>query len=353
MTLTPARDVPLANLTSLKLGGPARHLIKATTRAEISEALHWAKDEGERAAILGGGTNLVVSDDGFPGLVVRVATRGITIHDEGSHIVLQAEAGEPWQNVVDTALQHNLAGLECLTGIPGTVGATPIQNVGAYGQEVSDTLLDVDVLERKSGRELTLQNHDCSFGYRDSRFKHDAERYVVLGVRFRLEKYGAPTIRYAELTRALAKIARPGLRDVAECVRALRASKSMLLDAKDPNSRSVGSFFKNPVISDSEAARLREQCVAQGLVREEREVPCYAAPLPSTGVKVAAGFLIEAAGIARGMRRGQVGVSSAHALALVHHGGGNTRDLLRLADEIRGAVKARFGLSLELEPVLW
>ncbi len=357
---TPKRDVPLAQYTSLKLGGPARHLLKATTRGEIVEALTWAKEAGERVGVLGGGSNVVISDEGFPGLVLRVATRGIKLSDEGAHMVLQAEAGEPWQNVVDAALAANLAGLECLTGIPGLAGATPIQNVGAYGQEVSDTLLDVDVLDRSNGRELTLENHACSLGYRDSRFKREPDRYVVLGVRFRLEKFGPPTVRYVELTRALASTARPSLQDVAECVRALRASKSMLLDPRDPNSRNVGSFFKNPIISEERAAQLRAQCLAEGLVREERDVPCFAAPsggsLPSSGlagVKVAAAFLIEAAGIKRGMRRGPVGVSTAHALCLVHHVGGTSRALLELADEVRAAVRARFGIELELEPVLW
>lgn len=356
----PKRDVPLAQYTSLKLGGPARHLLKATTRSEIADALAWAKDAGERVGVLGGGSNLVISDEGFPGLVLRVATRGIKLFDDGAHMVLQAEAGEPWQNVVDAALAANLAGLECLTGIPGLAGATPIQNVGAYGQEVSDTLLDVEVLERSSGRELRLENHACSFGYRDSRFKREPDRYVVLGVRFRLEKFGPPTVRYAELTRALHGLARPTLQDVAQCVRALRANKSMLLDPKDPNSRNVGSFFKNPIISEQRAALLRAQCLAEGVVREEREVPCFAAPgggsLPSSGlagVKVAAGFLIEASGIKRGMRRGPVGVSTAHALCLVHHMGGTTRALLELAEEVRAAVKARFDIVLEMEPVLW
>jgi UDP-N-acetylmuramate dehydrogenase len=351
VTVTPARDVPLSTLTSLKLGGRARYLLKAVTRSDVSEGLAWAKELGERAAILGGGSNLVVPDAGFPGLVVRMATRGIALHDDGTHTVLQAEAGEPWQKVVDAALANNLAGLECLTGIPGSVGATPIQNVGAYGQEVSDTLLDVDVIDRKNGRELTLESHACAFGYRDSCFKHDANRYVVLGVRFRLEKYGAPTLRYAELTRALAAIVSPTLKDVAECVRGLRAAKSMLLDPKDPNSRNVGSFFKNPIVTEAEAARVRAQCLAEGLVREERQVPCFAAP--NERVKLAAGFLIEASGITRGMRRGPVGVSTAHALCLVHHGGGNTSDLLALANEVIAAVEARFGLRLEVEPVFW
>lgn len=351
MSLVPERDRPLAPLTSLKLGGPARHFVEATTRAAIHDALHWARDANEPVAILGGGSNLVVGDAGFPGLVVRIATRGIERYDEGQTTILRVEAGEPWQNVVDTALAHDLSGLECLTGIPGSAGATPIQNVGAYGQEVSDTLLEVEVLERATGRMLTLDNQACGFSYRDSRFRRQLDRYLVLGVSFRLEKFGSPTLRYAELSRALAGQANPSLKEVAKVVWSLRKAKSMILDPRDPNGQNAGSFFKNPIVPEAEAERVRALCVAQGIVAEEREVPCFAAPAGQ--VKLAAGFLIERAGIERGLRRGPVGVSTRHALCLVHHGGGQTRDLMALAQEIQAAVQARFGITLEPEPVCW
>lgn len=351
MSLSPERDRALAPLTSLKLGGPARYFVEARSREEIAEAVGWAKTARERLAVLGGGSNLVVADSGFAGLVLRIVTRGISLHDEGQTVVLRAEAGEPWQQVIDTALAQHLSGLECLTGIPGCVGATPIQNVGAYGQEISDTLHEVEVLERASGRTLTLGNHACAFSYRDSRFRREPDRYLILSVSFRLEKFGAPTLRYAELSRALAAHANPSLQDVAKTVWALRKGKSMILDPRDPNGKNAGSFFKNPIVSEAEAERVRALCVAQGMVAEERDVPCFAAP--EGGVKLAAGFLIERSGIKRGMRRGPVGVSSRHALCLVHHGGGQTRDLLALSAEIQTAVEARFGLRLELEPVCW
>jgi UDP-N-acetylmuramate dehydrogenase len=351
VSLVPERDRPLAPLTSLKLGGPARYFVEAMTRADIQASLQWARDAGLPLAILGGGSNLVVGDAGFPGLVVRIATRGITLHDEGQTTLVRVEAGEPWQSVVDTALAHDLSGLECLTGIPGSAGATPIQNVGAYGQEISDTLLEVEVLERATGRVLTFDNQACAFGYRDSRFRRHLDRYVVLGVSFRLEKFGSPMLRYTELSRALASQPNPSLKDVAKVVWSLRKAKSMILDPRDPNGCNAGSFFKNPIVNEADAERVRALCVAQGIVAEEREVPCFAAPAGK--VKLAAGFLIERAGIQRGMRRGAVGVSTRHALCLVHHGGAQTRDLMALAREIQQAVQTRFGITLEPEPVCW
>jgi UDP-N-acetylmuramate dehydrogenase len=349
MSFTPLRARPLAPLTSLGLGGPAEFFAEAGDRSQLCEALAWAAARGMPAAILGGGTNLVVSDAGVAGLVVRVATRGIQCSDDGEHVLLAAEAGEPWQNLVDAALARDLAGIECLTGIPGSAGATPIQNVGAYGQEIADTLLDVDVLDRQTLQETRLTREQCVLRYRDSRFKHEPERFVVLGLRLRLRKHGAPTLRYAELSRALAGKA-TSLQHVAEVVRALRAAKSMLLDPQDENGRSAGSFFKNPIVSEADAARIKTLCVAEGLVRAPDEVPSFPA---EHGVKLAAAFLIERAGVAKGLRRGAVGVSTKHTLALVHHGGGQSSELLALAREIRERVAQRFGVSLELEPVCW
>ncbi|HEX6242858.1 MAG TPA: UDP-N-acetylenolpyruvoylglucosamine reductase, partial [Polyangiales bacterium] len=198
---------------------------------------------------------------------------------------------------------------------------------------------------------LTLPGEACGFAYRDSLFRRQPERYVVLRVSFRLEKFGTPTLRYPELSRALRAQPNPSLAEVAKAVWTLRKAKSMVLDPRDVNGRNAGSFFKNPIVSEREAARVRELCVREGLVAEEREVPCFAAG--NGQIKLAAGFLIERAGIQRGMRRGAVGVSTRHALCLVHHGGGHTSDLLDFAREIQDRVEARFGLRLELEPVCW
>lgn len=346
----PQPQRPLAPLTTLGLGGPAALYGEPHTREQLLAALSWARDQKTDVHILGGGSNLVVADAGVPGLTLRMQTRGITLHDDGTHVLLTAEAGELWQSVVDCALAHDLAGLECLTGIPGSAGATPIQNVGAYGQEVSDTLLEVEVLERATLQPHTLSRADCGLGYRDSRFKREPERFVVVSVTFRLEKHGAPSVRYAELARALAG-QQPSLEEVASTVHELRARKSMLLDPDDPNGRSAGSFFKNPIVSTSEAARVKALCVSLGVVASEAEVPSF--PAPAGAVKLAAGFLIERAGIAKGLRRGNVGTSGKHALCLVHHGGGSTRELLALAAEIEGTVQQRFGITLEMEPVRW
>lgn len=352
MTFVPGRDVALAPLTSLQLGGKARYFAAIHERAQLIEALRWAEQEELPVAILGGGSNLVISDGGFLGLVLHMQTRGLTLTAESHELVLlRAQAGEPWQAVVDCALDHDLAGVECLTGIPGSAGATPIQNVGAYGQEVGDTLREVEVLDRSTLTEHTLSRDDCQLAYRDSRLKREPERFVVLSVTFALRKHGAPTVRYGELSQALQSQPHPSLQQVAATVRQLRAAKSMLLDPHDENGRSAGSFFKNPIVPSSEADRVARTCVTLGLLRNTEELPRFAASEGQT--KLSAGFLIERAGITKGLRRGAVGVSTKHALCLVHHGGGSTRELLALADQIRTAVRERFAIILELEPVCW
>lgn len=352
MTLALDHGRPLAPLTTLGLGGPAKHFVEVKDRATLLEALRWAEQAGERVAILGGGSNLVVSDAGFDGLVVRVSTRGIEVERADDHALVKVEAGEPWEHAVELALEESLQGFECLVGIPGSSGATPIQNVGAYGQEVSDTLIDVEVLERATWTVHVLAAHECSFRYRDSLFKREPERFVVLAARFRLRQGGAPRVEYAELARALAaKAGTPSLRDVASAVYALRKQKSMVLDPGDENGRSAGSFFTNPIVSGDEAERVRELAVARGLVARPEDVPSFATG--DGAVKLAAGWLIERAGIAKGLRRGAVGVSTKHALSLVHHGGGTTRELLAFADEIKAAVRGAFGVELAIEPVRW
>lgn len=331
----------LAPYTSLGLGGPARSFVLATREDEIGELLTSARERDLRVAILGGGSNLVVSDEGWPGLVIAIRTRGIKTTRDGDRVLVEAAAGEPWDALVERTVQSDLAGLECLSGIPGLVGATPIQNVGAYGQEVSETIVSVRALERRTLEVVTLSAADCAFAYRDSALKRDAERFVVLSVTFALRPGGAPSVRYAELERALAD----GPRDlctVRETVIALRRHKSMVIDPGDPNRRSAGSFFTNPIV---------DVAIADALSAAHDGMPRWAQP--DGRIKLAAGWLIERAGIAKGLRRGAVGISTKHALALVHHGGGTTRELLALADEVRAAVRAKFGVELEREPVLW
>jgi UDP-N-acetylmuramate dehydrogenase len=294
---------------------------------------------------------VVVGDRGWDGLCVRITTRGRRFEDPGGGgVTLTAAAGEPWDDVVADTVTRDLAGLECLSGIPGLVGATPIQNVGAYGQEVADTIRSVTVLERRTRRVLELPPGACSFGYRDSAFKHDPDFFVVLAVTFALRPGGAPTLRYRELGDALAGGAAPTLADTRATVLALRRRKSMLIVDGDPNRRSVGSFFTNPVVSAAAAEAVAARALAAGAIRSADEMPRW--PAPGGAVKLSAGWLIERAGVSRGLRRGPVGVSTAHALALVHLGGGSTAALLELAREVTDAVHARFGMTLVPEPTM-
>jgi UDP-N-acetylmuramate dehydrogenase len=348
--LSVEHDRPLSPLTTLGLGGPARHFVQASSRELLCEALAWAKGRAMQVGILGGGSNLVVNDSGFDGLVVQLATRGVEMVREHGTATLTVQAGEPWDDIVELAVSERLAGLECLTGIPGTTGATPIQNVGAYGQEVSDVIESVEVLDRMDGVESWLSPSACDFAYRSSRFKRLPGRFVVLAVRFRLHAEGAPCTRYGELARAFAASDRaPSLQQVQQAVRALRAQKGMLIDAHwEP---SAGSFFTNPTVSAEEAERVVAVALARGLVASGSEVPRFASAAGS--VKLAAAWLVERAGIRKGLRRGAVGVSTRHALALVHHGGGNTRDLMALAAEIQQQVDSVFGVNLTIEPVRW
>ena len=350
MTLSVRDDVPLAPLTTLELGGHARHFVEAADDDAVVEALRWAEARGLPVLILGGGSNVVIADRGFDGLVVRIATRGRRFAESSGAVELTAAAGEPWDDLVADSVARGLAGLECLSGIPGLAGATPIQNVGAYGQEVGDTIRAVKVVERASQRVHELPPAECGFAYRDSAFKRDPERFVVLGVTFALRPGGAPTLRYRELADALAANPRPTLADARATVLALRTKKSMVIVDGDPNRRSVGSFFTNPVVSPAQAEEVAARAVALGAIAAPDEMPRW--PAPGGAVKLSAGWLIERAGIRKGHRRGAVGVSTAHALALVHLGGGSTAALLELAREVGDAVHARLAMTLLPEPTM-
>jgi UDP-N-acetylmuramate dehydrogenase len=350
----PRNAVPLGPLTTLGLGGDARHFVAAADAATVVAALTWAQAEALPVFILGAGSNLIVPDAGFAGLVIQMAIRGLDFapDDPASDVVvLDVAAGEPWDGVVAAAVARELAGIECLSGIPGTAGATPVQNVGAYGQEVGQVIRNVTAFDRDQGAIVTLTAADCRFAYRDSRFKHEPDRFVVLSVQFALVRQGPPALRYPELRAALASAgAAPTLAQVRDTVLALRRRKSMVIDPADPNRRSVGSFFTNPVVTDAELQAVAARAVAAGLVADAADVPRFAAG-PGQH-KVPAAWLIEKAGFHKGMRRGPVGISSAHALALVHHGGGTTANLLALAREIRDGVQARLGVRLVPEPVV-
>jgi UDP-N-acetylmuramate dehydrogenase len=353
--LAPEHDVPLAPRTTLELGGPAQALVRIRSEEEVAPALAWAEARGLPVLVLGGGSNLVVADAGFAGLVLSMESRGIaTSRTEGSdgapRMHVTAAAGEPWDAFVAHTVAEGWQGLECLSGIPGLVGATPVQNVGAYGQEVADTIVAVGVVDRRTKRARTLTPSECAFGYRDSALKRAPDHFVVTWVTFALRIGAPPALRYAELQKALATSPAPTLAQVRETVIALRRTKSMVLDPADPNRRSAGSFFTNPLVAPEVAEQVIARALGTGLVRDAAAVPRW--PEKDGRVKLAAGWLIERAGIEKGLRRGPVGISSAHALALVHHGGGTTKELLALADEVRARVHDVFGVTLEREPVL-
>ena len=336
---------PLAPLTTLGVGGSARYFLEAHTEEEIVEASAWAQDRSLPLFVLGGGSNLVVSDQGFDGLVLHVALPGVTASPKGPrHEVVSAAAGEDWDAFVQRAVEANLAGIECLAGIPGTVGGTPVQNVGAYGQEVAsviDCVRTFDLLEREF---IEFSAAECSFTYRRSRFNStDRNRYIVTRVDFRLERDGKSTLKYADLQRAFGANAQPTLVEVAAAVRRIRKSKGMLLVPGDPDCRSAGSFFKNPVVPAEAVCAI---ATAAG-----KEPPTFPTGDPAC-VKLPAAWLIEQAGFTRGYEHGAAGISSRHTLALVNRGSATAAEILALAADVRTAVAAKFGVQLEMEPVL-
>lgn len=338
--LTILDGVPLAPLTTLGIGGPARHYTRIGASEQLARALAWARDRDLDVLVLGGGSNLLIGDRGFPGLVVHVVIDGVEYAVAGGSTEVTAGAGESWDGLVAAVVGRGLAGVECLSGIPGFVGATPIQNVGAYGQEVAETIVRVEVVDRNTAEVLSIANAECAFGYRDSRFKQaDRDRYIVTSVTYRLENDGAPAIRYPELRRHLeiTGVEQPSLGAVREAVRAIRRRKSMVVDTADPDSRSAGSFFTNPIVTSEVADRVG----IEGM-------PRYPA---GDHVKLSAAWLIEQAGFARGHVAGNVGLSTKHTLAIVNRGGGTAREVVALADEIRRRVNDRFGVELVPEPV--
>lgn len=332
----------LAELTTLRLGGPARAVIDATSEQQLLDAVRVADEAGDPILVVAGGSNLVVADDGVPGTVIRVLTRGIAVDSDAcSGAMVTVAAGEPWDGVVARAVDEGWVGIEALSGIPGSAGATPIQNVGAYGQEVAQTIATVRAYDRFEGKVRTIHAVDCGFGYRTSRFKAEPQRWLVLSVayQFRLGELGAP-IAYAELARTLGvEIGqRAPAAEVREAVLGLRRGKGMVLDADDHDTWSAGSFFTNPLLTPDQADVL------------PAEAPRF--PQPDGTVKTSAAWLIDHAGFSKGQTRGRVGLSSKHVLALTNRGGATTAELLELAREVRDGVRKTYGITLVNEPVL-
>lgn len=331
--------VPLAPLTTIGIGGPARFFFRASSVDEIRQALAWAGERSLPLFILGGGSNLLISDDGFDGLVLQIDLRGIVVESEDEYAMVKVAAGEPWDPFVEFTVSRGLAGVECLSGIPGSTGATPIQNVGAYGQEVSETIARVEVLDRTSGIVTTFSSEKCRFAYRSSLFKnHERERYIVVSVTFRLKTNGEATIRYPELRAALGDTSLADLPAVRSAVIAIRRKKGMVIDPSDPDTRSDGSFFMNPILS------------AAGYAAFAAIAP-DAPHFPSgEDVKLSAAWLIEHAGFHKGYVLGNVGLSSKHSLALINRGNATAAEALELVRLIQEKVREKFGVEIHPEP---
>jgi UDP-N-acetylmuramate dehydrogenase len=343
-------DAPLAPLTTLQLGGPADRLIRTDSREELIDLVKRSDAADEALLVLSGGSNVVIADQGFRGTVIQIATRGIESRvTEDGQIELTVQAGEPWDGFVARAVDDDLAGIECLSGIPGSCGATPIQNVGAYGQEVSSTISSVEVLERASGEVLDLSAAECRFSYRSSRFKGN-DGFVVLSVTFTLDPSpeSAP-VAYQQLADALEIDLgmRAPLPVVRETVLELRRGKSMVIDPEDPDSVSAGSFFTNPILEPAEMQELERR--ATELLGPDSPPPSW--PAGDGSFKTSAAWLIERAGFRPGYGDGTVGLSRSHTLALVNRGGASTAELVSFAREIANGVRVTFGVSLVPEPV--
>ena len=342
-------NVSLAPLTTFRLGGPARFFVEAKSVGEVQEAIAFARSKNLPLFILGGGSNLLVADAGWPGLVVKVAIPGIEprASEVDGKALFDVGAGESWDRFVSHAVIAQCAGVECLSGIPGSVGGTPVQNVGAYGQEVSETIESVEVLDLKDNQVRELCREACGFAYRSSIFNTtERGRFVILRVAYALTHGGEPRIAYTDLKRHFeGRETRPNLAETREAVRHIRALKGMLIVDGDPDSRSAGSFFKNPVISQEQHEDLRSRAAARGLT-----LPSY--PALEASKKVSAAWLVEHSGFARGYGLGHVGISTKHALALVNRGGASAAEVLALKDQIQQRVEQIWGVRLEPEPVM-
>jgi UDP-N-acetylmuramate dehydrogenase len=343
-------NIPLAPLTTIKIGGPAKYFVEAKTVGEVEEAVRYARSQDLPLFVLGGGSNLLVADSGWPGLALKVSLSGIDQHpghDENGRVLFDAGAGESWDKFVSRAVLARCAGVECLSGIPGSVGGTPVQNVGAYGQEVAETIAAVQVLDLKDLQVRELCPEACDFAYRSSIFNtSERGRFIVLRVTYALRPGGAPRILYADLKRHFeGRETAPDLSETREAVRHIRALKGMLLVPGDPDCQSAGSFFKNPVLSEDQHEELRKRAGARGLT-----IPTY--PALETRKKVSAAWLVERSGFAKGFGFGRAGISSKHALAIVNRGGATSADVLGLKEQIQHRVEEIWGVRLEPEPVM-
>lgn len=338
-------QVPLAPLTTLSVGGRARFFVEAQTPDDVREAVAYSTAHTLPVFVLGGGSNLVIADAGWPGLVLQLKISGISQRAEGSRVIFEVGAGEGWDSFVAATVAANCAGVECLSGIPGTVGGTPVQNVGAYGQEVADTIVVVTAFDRVSGEVRIFSNADCGFAYRTSIFNTShRDRFIVLQVAYALERGAPPKTEYADLKRFFADNPSPSLQALRDAVRQIRQGKGMLLVEGDPDVRSAGSFFKNPIVDTQRFVELDAEMQSRGL-----QLPNY--PADDGQRKLSAAWLVEKAGFHKGYVHGNVGISSKHTLAIVNRGAARASEVVSFMNVIRETVFSRFAIDLHPEPV--
>jgi len=339
-------NVPLGPRTTLGVGGPSRWFVEVNSEDELRQAVDWASSRKLPLFVLGGGSNLIITNQGFPGLTIYLALHGVERREERGQVEFEASAGEVWDGLVAQTIAANCAGIECLSGIPGSVGGTPVQNVGAYGQDVSETISSVRALEVVTGKFREFSNADCGFSYRSSRFNSvDTGRFIITRVRFTVTPDGKPRIEYADLKKYFeGRHESPTLQSTREAVRAIRHQKAMLIVEGDEDSRSAGSFFKNPVVEPGTYERIATQVASKGLVP-----PGY--PAGNGLVKIAAAWLVEQSGMTKGFPLGPVAISRRHALAIVNRGGAKASDIIALKNMIQQRVRETFGVELRPEPV--
>jgi UDP-N-acetylmuramate dehydrogenase len=342
-SLSIKENIPLAPYTSFGVGGPARYFVEVKSSGDAVRALDFAAERKLPLFALGGGSNVLISDDGFPGIVILNRIKGFQVEREGNSFQVSAGGGEDWQEFADRCVKEGWQGVECLAGIPGTVGASPVQNIGAYGQEAGQSIVRVDALETATGNSITLEGSRCGFGYRTSIFNTTATgRYLITGVTFRLAPGGKPYIAYRELEERFAANHEPSLADVRNAVMSIREGKGLLIREGFEQFKSAGSFFKNPIVSSDEFERIAKPVESCGGAN-------WAWPLESGMVKLSAACLIQCAGFKRGYCRGEVGISPRHTLIMVNHGGASAGDIVAFASEVTHRVFERFGVVLSPE----
>jgi UDP-N-acetylmuramate dehydrogenase len=337
-------NVPLAGFTTFGVGGPAHRFAEVSTLEEAARALAFAREHQLPFFVLGGGSNVLISDSGFPGLVILNRIKGFSFERDGDSMLVTAGGGEDWQAFADRCAAGGWQGIECLAGIPGTVGASPVQNIGAYGQEVGQTIVRVDALETATGNAVRFAIGECGFGYRASIFNStDAGSYLITGVTFRLVPGGAPHIAYRELEERLAGNQAPTIGDVRDAVLSIREGKGLIIREGVDSFKNAGSFFRNPVVTQEEYEGIAR------VVEGEGGFANWAWPMETGAVKISAACLIQCAGFNRGQRKGGAGISPRHTLIMVNYGGASAHEIIAFADEVRQRVYERFGVLLTPE----